>query len=182
MPAPAKVNLFLHVVGRRADGYHLIESLFVLVDLADTLTLDARSTPAAIVRVNDVPGVPAAGDLAVRAARALQRECGRARGVTIGVSTSASRWARGSAAEARTPPPCCSRSIACGASTWHARSSRAIGATLGADVPFFVHGESAFVRGIGEVVRPVSLPRRWLALAMPAVHVPTAAIFASAAN
>jgi 4-diphosphocytidyl-2-C-methyl-D-erythritol kinase len=175
--APAKVNLFLHVVGRRDDGYHLLESLIVLVDFADTLrlTLDRSGR---IARVNDVAGVPAPADLAVRAAHALQRECGTALGVAIDVRKRIPMGAGlgGGSSDAASVLLALNR-------LWGLDLSRAelaaIGATLGADVPFFVHGQSAFVTGIGERVRPVSMPRCWLALAMPAVHVPTAAIFAS---
>ena len=177
VPAPAKVNLFLHVVGRRVDGYHLLESLFALVDFADTLklTLDRSGR---IGRVNDVDGVPAADDLAVRAARALQRACGTPLGVAIEVRKRIPRGAGlgGGSSDAASVLLALNR-------LWNVRLDRAalaaLGAGLGADVPFFVHGENAFVTGVGERVRPVSLPRRWLALAMPATHVPTAAIFAS---
>src|SRR5688500_13374052 len=84
VPAPAKVNLFLHVVGRRDDGYHLLESLFVLVDLADTLKLSLDRS-GRIARVNDVKGVPAANDLVLRAAQSMKRACGIAHGVAIEV-------------------------------------------------------------------------------------------------
>jgi 4-diphosphocytidyl-2-C-methyl-D-erythritol kinase len=84
VPAPAKVNLFLHVTGRRDDGYHLLESLFVLVDLADTVTV-ARRDDGAILRARDVPGVPSRDDLSVRAAVALQRAAGVRAGATIAV-------------------------------------------------------------------------------------------------
>src|SRR5688572_28938390 len=175
--APAKVNLFLHVVGRRDDGYHLLESLFVLVDLADTLklTLDRSGR---IARVNDVKGVPAANDLLLRAAQSMKRACGIAHGVAIEVHKRIPMGAGlgGGSSDAASVLLALNR-------LWDVHLPRAqlaaLGAELGADVPFFVHGENAFVTGIGERVRSVSLPRRWLALAMPAAHVPTAAIFAS---
>ena len=99
VPAPAKVNLFLHVTGRRADGYHTLESLFALIDLCDTIALAPRDD-GVIVRENDVAGIAADDDLAVRAARALQREARVDRGVTLRVDGSADlqaqiRWAVG---------------------------------------------------------------------------------------
>ncbi len=175
--APAKVNLFLHVTGRRDDGYHLLESLFVLVDLADTVTL-ARRDDRAIVRTRDVPGVAEQADLALRAAVALREATGASFGASIDVDKRIpiGGGLGGGSSDAA--------SVLLGLNRlWGLGLSRAelagIGVTLGADVPFFVHGENAFVRGIGEVITPVSLPRQWLALALPAVQVPTAAIFAA---
>lgn len=178
VPAPAKVNLFLHVVGRRDDGYHLIESLFALVDFADALTLTA-DPGGRIARVNDVPGVTEADDLALRAARLLQRTSGTREGVAIELYKRIPIGAGlgGGSSDAASVLLALNR-------LWRLDFTRAelaaIGLQLGADVPFFVHGENAFVSGIGERVQPVSLPRRWLALAMPAAHVPTAEIFACA--
>ena len=177
VPAPAKVNLFLHVTGRRGDGYHLLESLFALVDLADTVTLAPRDD-GAIARSGDVPGVAERDDLAIRAAVALQRATGTRRGVTIGVDKRIPMGGGlgGGSSDAASVLLALNR-------LWSLGLSRAelagIGLALGADVPFFVHGENAIVRGIGEAITPVSLPRQWLALAFPAVAVPTAAIFAA---
>jgi 4-diphosphocytidyl-2-C-methyl-D-erythritol kinase len=175
--APAKVNLFLHVTGRRGDGYHLIESLFAFIDFADTVTL--TPTPdGSIGRTNDVVGVPAQDDLALRAARLLQQATGTREGVAIRIDKRIPLGAGlgGGSSDAA--------SVLLGLNRlWRLSLSRdelaALSMPLGADVPFFVHGENAFVRGIGERVQPVSLPRQWLALAMPATHVPTAQIFAS---
>ena len=175
--APAKVNLFLHVTGRRGDGYHLIESLFALIDFSDTLRLTPRPH-GEIVRSNEVAGVPADDDLAVRAARLLQRATARREGVAIAIDKRIPLGAGlgGGSSDAA--------SVLLGLNRlWRLDLSRAelaaLGVSLGADVPFFVHGRNAFVRGIGERVQPVSLPRQWLALALPATHVPTARIFAS---
>lgn len=177
VPAPAKVNLFLHVVGRRADGYHLIESLFVLVDFADalTLTLDPSGD---VGRVNDVAGVPAPEDLAIRAAIALKRATATPFGVRIEVRKRIPLGAGlgGGSSDAASVLLALNRLWALGLTR---EALAEIGGTLGADVPFFVHGENAFVSGIGERVRPVTVPRRWLALALPATQVPTASIFAS---
>jgi 4-diphosphocytidyl-2-C-methyl-D-erythritol kinase len=177
LAAPAKVNLFLHIVGRRADGYHLLESLFALIDLADIVTLTLRPD-GAIERTLDLPGVPAADDLAVRAA-ILLKEATRAReGVSIAVDKRIPQGSGlgGGSSDAATVLLGLNR-------LWRLGLPREeiakLGRALGADVPFFVHGVNAFVRGIGEIVEPVSLPQRWLALAMPAVHVPTGEIFAA---
>ncbi len=177
LAAPAKVNLFLHVTGQRADGYHLIESLFALIDFADTLTL-TLAPDGAIARTNEVAGVPAHEDLAIRAAQLLKQATGRREGVSIRVDKRIPIGAGlgGGSSDAA--------SVLLGLNRlWRLALSRtdlaALGVQLGADVPFFVHGQNAFVRGIGERVQPVSLPRQWLALAMPAARVPTAAIFAS---
>jgi 4-diphosphocytidyl-2-C-methyl-D-erythritol kinase len=178
VPAPAKVNLFLHVTGRRDDGYHLLESLFALVDLADTVTL-ARRDDRAIVRARAVPGIAEHADLALRAALALRDATGTAFGASIAVEKRIPLGGGlgGGSSDAA--------SVLLGLNRlWGLGLSRAelarIGVQLGADVPFFVHGENAIVRGIGEVIVPVSLPRQWLALALPAVQVPTASIFAAA--
>jgi 4-diphosphocytidyl-2-C-methyl-D-erythritol kinase len=178
VPAPAKVNLFLHVTGRRDDGYHLLESLFALVDLADTVTL-VRRDDRAIVRARVVPGVAEQADLAMRAAVALRDATGTPFGASIAVDKRIPMGGGlgGGSSDAA--------SVLLGLNRlWALGLSRAelagIGVKLGADVPFFVHGENAIVRGIGEVIAPVSLPRQWLALALPAVQVPTAKIFAAA--
>jgi 4-diphosphocytidyl-2-C-methyl-D-erythritol kinase len=177
VPAPAKDNLFLHETGRREDGYHLLESLFALVDLADTVTL-VRRDDGAIVRAREVPGVAEQADLAVRAAFALRDATGTALGASIAVDKRIPMGGGlgGGSSDAA--------SVLLGLNRlWALGLSRAelagIGVTLGADVPFFVHGANAIVRGIGEVIAPVSLPRQWLALALPAVPVPTASIFAA---
>jgi 4-diphosphocytidyl-2-C-methyl-D-erythritol kinase len=178
VPAPAKVNLFLHVTGRRDDGYHLLESLFALVDLADTVTL-VRRDDRTIVRARAVPGVAEQADLAMRAAVALRDATGTPFGASIAVEKRIPMGGGlgGGSSDAA--------SVLLGLNRlWALGLSRAelagIGVKLGADVPFFVHGENAIVRGIGEVIAPVSLPRQWLALALPAVQVPTATIFAAA--
>lgn len=177
VPAPAKVNLFLHVVGRRDDGFHLIESLFALIDLADRVAIERRDDPA-IVRENDVDGVAEHDDLAIRAARLLQRATGVRFGCVIRVEKSIPMGAGlgGGSSDAASVLLALNR-------LWSLALSRGelarLALSLGADVPFFVHGENAFVRGVGEVVQPVTLPRRWLALALPPVHVSTGSVFSA---
>ncbi len=175
--APAKVNLFLHVVGRRADGYHLIESLFALVDLADTVRLTLLPD-GAIVRTRAIEGVAENRDLAVRAARAIKEATGTRQGVAIAVDKRIPQGGGlgGGSSDAASVLLALNR-------LWGLRLPREelarIGATLGADVPFFVHGENAFVQGVGERVTPVSLPIAWIALAVPRVVVPTGEVFAA---
>jgi 4-diphosphocytidyl-2-C-methyl-D-erythritol kinase len=179
VPAPAKVNVFLHVTGRRADGYHTLESLFALVDWCDTILLAARDDDA-IVRAHPVAGVDEREDLALRAANAMRETTGTRRGVTIAVEKRLPLGAGlgGGSSDAASVLLALNR-------LWGLRLPRgelaAIGATLGADVPFFVGGEPALARGIGDLLTPVSMPRTWLALALPKIHVATASIFAEPA-
>jgi 4-diphosphocytidyl-2-C-methyl-D-erythritol kinase len=177
VPAPAKVNLFLHVTGRRADGYHALESLFALVDLCDTITLAPRDD-AAIARSHDVAGVPEDDDLAVRAARALQREAGVGAGVTLRVDKRIPMGAGlgGGSSDAASVLLALNRMWSL---DWPRERLRELAASLGADVPFFVAGQNAIARGIGEALSPVTLPTRWLVLMMPDAHVATREIFAS---
>lgn len=177
VPAPAKVNLFLHITGRRADGYHELESLFTLVDLADTLTLQRRHD-GVIVRTNDVAGVGAADDLTVRAAQALQARTRTRYGVDLGITKRIPMGGGlgGGSSDAASVLLALNR-------LWELRLPRAqlldIAATLGADVPFFVGGTAAVARGVGERLTPVSLPPAWIAIAHPAVAIRTADIFAA---
>ncbi len=175
--APAKVNLFLHVTGRRADGYHTLESLFALVDLADTVTLTVRED-GQIVRTNDVPGVPAGDDLAVRAAQALKVASGTPAGVDIDVVKRIPMGAGlgGGSSDAASVLLALDRLWSL---DWTRDRLADLGASLGADVPFFVHGEHAVARGVGERLTPVTLPPQWLALLHPRAHVRTADIFAA---
>jgi 4-diphosphocytidyl-2-C-methyl-D-erythritol kinase len=173
--APAKVNLFLHVTGRRDDGYHDIESLFVFVDLADTLSITLRED-GAIVRANEVAGVRVEEDLAIRAARTLKEASGVGAGATIALEKRIPLGAGlgGGSSDAASVLLALNR-------LWKLEWSRArlsaLSRTLGADVAFFVGGEHAIGRGIGEVLTPVTLPTMWLALVHPEARVDTARIF-----
>jgi 4-diphosphocytidyl-2-C-methyl-D-erythritol kinase len=175
--APAKVNLFLHVTGRRADGYHVLESLFAPIDLADSIELELR--PDGVVRRRrSVPGVPEEQDLAARAARALQLASGTSLGVDYAIDKRIPLGAGlgGGSSDAA--------SVLIGLNRlWDLRLSRnelaRIAVDLGADVPFFLGSGPALARGIGDDLAPVSLPVTWLVLLTPPVHVPTAAIFAA---
>ncbi len=175
--APAKLNLFLHVVGRRADGYHLLESVFQLLDYGDTVQIAVRGD-GRLRRVSDLPGVPEEADLVVRAARALQEATGVALGADIAVVKRIPMGGGlgGGSSDAATVLLALNR-------LWRLDLPRAalarIGVSLGADVPFFIFGRNAFARGIGEDLLAVDLPARWFAVLVPPVEVPTAAIFRS---
>ncbi len=178
LSAPAKINLFLHVTGRRPDGYHLLESVFSLIDWSDRIQLETRSDPE-IVRRGDLLGEPTM-DLAVRAARALQalpiwEQRGRP-GVMIDVHKQipAGAGLGGGSSDAASTLMGLNR-------LWDLGLPREtlaqIGLSLGADVPFFIFGQTAFARGIGEDLVPFLLPPRWVLVAVPSSPVSTAIIF-----
>lgn len=177
LAAPAKLNLFLHVTGRRGDGYHTLESLFVLIDLADTIELAERSDDA-LVRSADIDGVSERDDLALRAAHALRDDLGLRRGVSIRVTKRIPQGAGlgGGSSDAASVLLGLNRLWSLGLSRRHLMG---IGARLGADVPFFIGGEAALARGIGDVLAPMSVPTGFFAVAVPGVRVPTHAIFAA---
>jgi 4-diphosphocytidyl-2-C-methyl-D-erythritol kinase len=173
--APAKLNLFLHVVGRRADGYHLLQSAFVLIDRCDTIRLRVRED-GAIRRVNDVSGVAEADDLAVRAATALKRASGTPFGADIEVEKRIPMGAGlgGGSSDAATVLVALDQ-------LWATRLGRerlaGIGLGLGADVPFFVQGRNAWVEGVGERVTPLEIPPLWYVVLVPPVPVATREVF-----
>ena len=177
LPAPAKLNLFLHVTGRRADGYHLIETVFELIDWADRVSLRLRED-GAIVRADPLPGVAADQDLAVRAARLLAERSGTRLGVEISVDKRLpiGGGLGGGSSDAATTLLALNRLWSLGWSRARlARTAR----ELGADVPLFVRGRSAYATGIGEKLRPLSLPPRWYVILAPAKGVATASVFAA---
>jgi len=174
-PAPAKLNLFLHVVGRRTDGYHLLQTLFRFVDHGDRLSFFPRAD-GRIVLATPLPGVPPESDLTVRAARVLQAETGCRQGVEIRLEKRLPLGGGlgGGSSDAATVLLALNH-------LWQLRlprqSLQEIGLTLGADVPVFVFGRSAFAEGVGEALQPVDLPPVWYVVLEPPVQVPTAAIF-----
>ncbi|WP_456281911.1 4-(cytidine 5'-diphospho)-2-C-methyl-D-erythritol kinase [Cupriavidus sp. JZ107] len=174
-PAPAKLNLFLHVTGRRPDGYHMLQTVFQLIDWSDTLHFERRDD-GAVVRVTDVPGVPADGDLVVRAAKALQAATGTRYGVEIALDKSLPMGGGigGGSSDAATTLLALNRLWGLGL---RREQLMRIGLSLGADVPFFVFGQNAFAEGIGEELTAVDLPDSWFVVIHPRQHVPTAAIF-----
>lgn len=176
--APAKLNLFLHVVGRRPDGYHLLQSVLTLIDRCDRIRLRVRGD-GAIARVNEVPGVPPEQDLTVRAARLLKEATGTPLGADIEVEKSIPMGGGlgGGSSDAATVLLALDR-------LWATRvgadALRGLSATLGADVPFFVFGQSAWAEGVGERLSPIDVPVRWYVVLAPPVVVPTPAVFAAA--
>ncbi|MCA0244153.1 MAG: 4-(cytidine 5'-diphospho)-2-C-methyl-D-erythritol kinase [Proteobacteria bacterium] len=175
LAAPAKLNLFLHVVGRRADGYHLLQSAFVLIDWADTLHLEVRADGR--LQRHDLAAALPADDLCLRAARALQQAAGCALGADISIDKQLP-WGAGlggGSSDAATTLLGLNRLWGL---RWPRQRLLELAATLGADVPFFVGGRNAFVEGIGERLTPLALPRAWYAVAKPAASLATAAIFA----
>lgn len=178
VPAPAKLNLFLHVTGRRSDGYHLLESLFVALDFGDTIALSRRDD-GEIRRLSELPGVTPESDLAVRAARALQRASGTRLGVDLAVTKRIPPGGGlgGGSSDAASVLLALNRMWALGLPRGELE---ALGLTLGADIPFFVRGTPALARGVGETLTEVTLPGLWVCVLIPPVCVPTSSIFAAA--
>ena len=174
-PAPAKLNLFLHVVGRRPDGYHLLQTLFRFIDLHDTLHFTLRED-GAVHRTNAIEGVLEERDLCVRAARLLQSETGCGSGVDIAVEKRIPLGGGlgGGSSDAATTLIALNRLWSLGLSRERLMQ---IGLRLGADVPLFVFGENAFAEGVGEVLQACPLPEAWYVVLFPPVQVPTAQIF-----
>ena len=175
LPAPAKINLFLHVTGRRADGYHLLETVFRFVDLTDRIGLSLRAD-GRITRAGGLAEVAPQDDLVVRAAAALKRETGCRQGVAIKLAKRIPVGAGlgGGSSDAATVLLGLNRLWQLGLDR---KQLMAIGVGLGADVPVFVNGHNAYATGIGEELTPVALPDQWFVLAMPPVSVGTASVF-----
>ena len=176
VPAPAKLNLFLHVVGRRSDGYHLLESVFVLIDWADTLHFERRED--GVLRRHDLGEPLPPDDLCLRAARALQAASGCNAGADISVLKKVPSGAGmgGGSSNAATVLLALNRLWGL---HWPRQRLLHLAATLGADVPFFVFGRNALVQGIGEQLSAVDVPPHLYAVVKPAASLPTADIFSS---
>jgi len=174
-PAPAKLNLFLHVVGRRADGYHLLQTVFQFLDYADELAFRVTDD-GRVVRAEDISGIPAEHDLTLRAARLLQQATGTPRGVEVRLHKRipAGGGLGGGSSDAAT-------TLLALNELWETGLSRAalaaLGLKLGADVPVFVGGLSAWAEGVGEQLTPIELARPWYVVLSPPVSVSTAAVF-----
>lgn len=175
--APAKLNLFLHITGRRADGYHFLQTVFQLLDYGDTLHFKVRAD-ALITRAAPVPGVSEASDLTLRAARALQAHARCPLGVEIGLEKQIPIGAGlgGGSSDAASVLLALNR-------LWELNLSRPqlqeLAVSLGADVPFFVFGYNAFAQGIGEQLQVLELPQRHFLVVTPAVQVSTSEIFST---
>ncbi|HSN34222.1 MAG TPA: 4-(cytidine 5'-diphospho)-2-C-methyl-D-erythritol kinase [Ideonella sp.] len=172
--APAKLNLFLHVVGRRADGYHLLQSLFVLVDWCDTLHFERRADGRLARR--DLGAPLPADDLCLRAAQALRNASGTRWGVDIAIDkrVPASAGLGGGSSDAATTLLALNRLWGL---DWPRGRLLPLALSLGADVPFFVGGHNAFVEGIGERLTPVRVPAQWFAVLKPEAGIGTRSVF-----
>ncbi|MDX9737064.1 MAG: 4-(cytidine 5'-diphospho)-2-C-methyl-D-erythritol kinase [Azonexus sp.] len=177
-PAPAKLNLFLHVVGRRPDGYHLLQTVFRFIECADYLRFVPRAD-GEIVLATPTPGVAEEADLAVRAARLLQAHTGCRQGasITLRKQLPMGGGLGGGSSDAATVLLALNH-------LWQTGLPRSelerIGLALGADVPVFVHGRNCFAEGVGERFIDLELPAATYLILHPAAHVPTAAIFGAA--
>lgn len=175
--APAKINLFLHITGQRDDGYHLLQTVFRLLDYYDTIYL--KTTPGSTIkRVNDVPGVPEAQDLCVRAALLLQKHTGCQLGAEILVDKKIPMGGGlgGGSSDAATVLLALNQ-------RWQLKLPReellTLGLQLGADVPFFIFGSNAWAEGVGEQLQALTLRDAHYVVLTPKVHVSTAQIFAN---
>ncbi|MFO1393030.1 MAG: 4-(cytidine 5'-diphospho)-2-C-methyl-D-erythritol kinase [Steroidobacteraceae bacterium] len=175
-PAPGKINLFLHVVGRRADGYHLIQTAYQFISLADELRFFRRRA-GVIERLGDVPGVPADEDLVVRAARRLADEAGAA---GLGVAIQVEKRLPMQAGVGGGSSDCATALVALN-QLWRLGLSQdrlaEIGLELGADVPVFVRGQASWAEGVGERLTPMEFPESWYVLVRPDATVSTAEVF-----
>ena len=173
---PAKLNLDLRIVGRRADGYHLLESIFTLIELYDHIWFSVNQT-GCIKLHTPTDGITEEQDLCVRAARLLSGHTGTEYGVDIWLEKQipVGGGLGGGSADAAVVLMVLNR-------LWQLNLSKTellqLGVRLGADVPFFIFGQSAFARGIGEQLSPISLPKQWYVIIKPPVHVSTPKIFA----
>jgi 4-diphosphocytidyl-2-C-methyl-D-erythritol kinase len=176
-PAPAKLNLFLHVTGRRADGYHLLQTVFCFIDRSDRLRFNLRPD-GEIVLTQPLPGVPVERDLCYRAAKLLQTTAGVRQGVEISLEKHLPMGGGlgGGSSDAATTLIVLNR-------LWGAGLSRAalmqLGLQLGADVPVFIFGDNAWAEGVGETLTPVALDPAWYVVLVPPVNVPTALVFSA---
>ncbi|GAB3386912.1 4-(cytidine 5'-diphospho)-2-C-methyl-D-erythritol kinase [Lysobacter fragariae] len=175
-PAPAKLNLFLRITGRRADGYHELQTVFRLLDWGDTIRLRVRDDGVIQRHGPSLPGIAEADDLAVRAAKLLQHEskAGKGADIVIEKRIPAGGGFGGGSSDAATVLVALDRLW--GLDLGLERLAK-MGLALGADVPVFVRGENAWAEGVGERLSPLALPSAWYLLADPGVHAPTAALF-----
>lgn len=176
-PAPAKLNLFLHITGRRPDGYHTLQTLFQFLDIHDQLRFEVTNDRR-IARATDLPGVPQDQDLCVRAAQLLQAASGVGQGAVIHLNKHlpAGGGLGGGSSDAATCLLALNELWSCGMT----RAELAVlGLQLGADVPVFVKGQAAWAEGIGEILTSVDVAEQWFVVLVPPVKVSTAQVFAA---
>ena len=180
-PSPAKLNLFLYITGRRADGYHLLQTLFQFLDYGDTLTIEPNNS-GQIRMMTPLPGVADADNLIVRAAESLRRSPGADRpefsrpGADIWLEKRLPMGGGlgGGSSNAATALVALNHLWRCGLSD---ERLMALGGTLGADIPIFVHGRAAFAEGVGDKFTPAAPPEKWYLVAVPPVSIATPVIF-----
>lgn len=175
-PAPAKLNLFLQITGRRPDGYHQLQTVFRVLDWGDTLQLRVRDDGIVVRHGESVAGVAEADDLAVRAARLLQSASKNQKGADISVEKRipAGGGFGGGSSDAATVLVALDHLWGLGLGVERLAE---LGLQLGADVPVFVRGDNAWAEGVGEKLTPIRLPQAWYVLADPGIHVPTGELF-----
>lgn len=175
-PAPAKLNLFLHVNGRRPDGYHELQTLFIFLEHGDTLHVEVLDGSLELTLSPALPGVPDEDNLIIRAARMLQARLPSPKGarITLTKRLPMGGGIGGGSSDAATTLVALNELWQAGLDT---EALAAMGVALGADVPVFVRGVAAFAEGVGEKLQPVTLPERWYLVVKPDCHVATAAIF-----
>ena len=175
--APAKINLFLHITGQRADGYHTLQTVFQLLDFYDTLHIKPTQN-GEIKRINEIDGVPASQDICALAASALQQKTGCKLGVEYMLEKRIPMGGGlgGGSSDAATMLLALNH-------LWRLGLSRSelmqIGLSLGADVPIFIFGQNAWAEGVGEILSPIDLPEQYYVVLTPAIHVSTAQVFAN---
>jgi 4-diphosphocytidyl-2-C-methyl-D-erythritol kinase len=175
-PAPAKLNLFLHVVGRRADGYHLLQTVFQFLDFGDELAFRVTDD-GRIARATPWPDVPEETDLCVRAARLLQAHAGIGKGAEIALTKRIPLGGGLGGGSSDAATTLLALNELWGLGLPRARLA-ALGLELGADVPVFIQGRSAWAEGVGERLTPVELPEAWYVVLVPPARVSTAEVFA----
>lgn len=174
-PAPAKLNLFLHITGRRPDGYHLLQTVYQFIDYCDMLSFDVRDD-GIIQRINEIPGVAPERDLITRAARTLQQMSGTELGVDIRIDKriplGGGLW--GGSSDAATTLVTLNQ-------LWKTALPKeqlmGLGLQLGADIPVFIAGQASWAEGIGEKLTPLTLPEPWYVVIVPPCHIDTAKVF-----
>lgn len=177
-PAPAKLNLFLHITGRRGDGYHLLQTVFQFLDYGDELAFRVRADGAIVLHA-DLPGVAAEKNLIARAARLLQSHTGTGLGAEIRLTKHLPMGGGlgGGSSDAATTLVALDRLWGTGLSE---EDLAALALQLGADVPVFLRGRAAWAEGVGERLQPLELPERWFVVLIPPVTISTAEVFGSA--
>ncbi len=174
-PAPAKLNLMLHITGRREDGYHLLQTVFQFVDYSDELSFEVTQS-GAIHQLTPIAGVDAQDDLIIRAARLLQQRSGCSQGAAISIEKRLPMGGGlgGGSSDAATTLVALNQLWGVGLPV---DELAALGGELGADVPVFVHGNTAWAEGIGDILQSIELPQPWYLVVKPSLEIATAQLF-----